>query len=76
MGYTQLVFELDTKNKCEIKTSNCKEIENKYYKITANKNGSLEILDKESNKTYKNQAVIEDNGDDGDSYNYSPPRKD
>ncbi|WP_236875952.1 hypothetical protein, partial [Clostridioides difficile] len=42
---------------------NCKEIENKYYKITANKNGSLEILDKESNKTYKNQAVIEDNGD-------------
>lgn len=76
MGYTQLVFELDTKNQCEVKTSNYKEIENKYYKITANENGSVEILDKESNKTYKNQAVIEDNGDDGDSYNYSPPRKD
>ncbi len=37
MGYTQLVFELDTKNKCKVKTSNFKEIENKYYKITANK---------------------------------------
>lgn len=76
MGYTQLVFELDTKNQFEVKVSSSKEIENKYYKITANKNGSVEILDKESNKIYKNQAVIEDNGDDGDSYNYSPPRED
>lgn len=76
MGYTQLVFELDTKNQFEIKISNSKEIENKYYKITANENGSVEILDKESNRIYKNQAVIEDNGDDGDSYNYSPPIED
>lgn len=76
LGYTQLVFELNKKNKCEVEVSNSKEIENKYYKIIANNNGSVDILDKLSNKVYKKQGVIEDNGDDGDSYNYSPPRKD
>lgn len=76
LGYTQLVFELKKENDCELESSNSKEIENKYYKITANNNGSVDILDKLSNKVYKNQAVIQDNGDDGDSYNYSPPRGD
>lgn len=77
MGYTQLVFELNKRDICKV--SECEknnEIENKYYKIIANENGSVDILDKTSNKLYKNQAVLEDNGDDGDSYNYSPPRKD
>lgn len=76
LGYTQLVFELNKKNDCKVEASNSKEIENKYYKIIANDNGSVDILDKLSNKVYKNQAVIQDNGDDGDSYNYSPPRGD
>ena len=77
MGYTQLVLELNKKNSCKIrKCTDNSEIENKYYRIIANENGSVDILDKSSNKLYKNQAVIEDNGDDGDSYNYSPPRKD
>ena len=76
MGYTQLVFELNKKNDCTIDKVNSNEIENKYYKIIANNNGSIDILDKTSNKLYKNQAIIEDNGDDGDSYNYSPPRND
>lgn len=76
LGYTQLAFELNKKNQCEIEKDESNEIENRYYKIVANSNGSIDILDKASNKIYKNQAVIEDNGDDGDSYNYSPPRKD
>lgn len=76
MGYTQLVFELNKKNDCNLEKVTSNEIENKYYKIIANNNGSIDILDKTSNKLYKNQAIIEDNGDDGDSYNYSPPRND
>jgi len=76
MGYTQLVFELNKKNECAIEKSNTNEIENKYYKVIANDNGSIDILDKTSNRLYKNQGIIEENGDDGDSYNYSPPRKD
>lgn len=76
-GYMQVVLKLNEKNPCIIKndTKNNK-IENEFYKITANDNGSIDIFDKTANKLYKNQAVFEDNGDDGDSYNYSPPRKD
>lgn len=77
MGYTQLVFELNKRNSCNVRECiEDNEIENEYYKITANENGSVDILDKISNRVYKDQAVLEDNGDDGDSYNYSPPRKD
>lgn len=76
VGYTQVVFELNKPNKCKIKKENSNEIENKYYKITSNENGSINIYDKISHILYENQAVFEDNGDDGDSYNYSPPRKD
>ncbi|WEV39632.1 alpha-mannosidase [Lactobacillus sp. ESL0684] len=51
-------------------------IENDFYKIKANQDGSLDILDKLNNYNYRNQAIIEENGDDGDSYNYSPPEDD
>ena len=76
VGYCQVVFELNKKNKLSVKEIKQNIIENKYYKISANENGSVDILDKISNKLYSNQAVLEENGDDGDSYNYSPPRKD
>ena len=51
-------------------------IENEFYKIQVNAEHSVDILDKQLNKWYKNQAILEENGDDGDSFNYSPPRKD
>ena len=51
-------------------------LENEFYSITIAENGSLTILDKENNKTYNNQGILVENGDDGDSFNYSPPRKD
>lgn len=76
VGYCQVVFELNKKNKLSIEEHKDNIIENKYYKISANENGSIDILDKSSNRLYSNQAILEENGDDGDSYNYSPPRKD
>ena len=36
----------------------------------------LDIYDKLADYHYKNQAVLVENGDDGDSFNYSPPRQD
>lgn len=51
-------------------------IENEFYRITVNADGSLAILDKRNQHLYQHQAVIEENGDDGDSYNYSPAKKD
>ena len=53
-----------------------KMIENEFYRIEVNDDGSLNILDKSNQYLYQNQAILEENGDDGDSYNYSPPRKD
>lgn len=51
-------------------------IENEFYQITVNNDGSLNILDKLNNHLYQKQAIIEENGDDGDSYNYSPAKRD
>lgn len=56
-------------------TSENNTIENEYYKITVNKNGTVDILDKKSTKTYKNILIIEEGSDDGDEYNYSPAEK-
>ena len=52
------------------------QIENEYYQISVNADGSLNILDKLNGKLYPNQAILEENGDGGDSYNYSPAKKD
>lgn len=54
----------------------CEYLENKFYKVTINEDGSFNVLDKESQKEYKNQGVLVENGDDGDSFNYSIPRQD
>lgn len=56
--------------------SNGNRIENEYYVIEVQTNGALTITDKDSGRVYHDQMVFEDNGDDGDSYNYSPPERD
>ncbi len=43
-------------------------IENKYYKITFNKNGSINIKDKENGFVFKNLLLFEDEEDCGDEY--------
>lgn len=74
LGYVQYGFDLTEENEQELQSLSC--LENEYYKITINQNGSLDIFDKAANYTYTNQAVLVENGDDGDSFNYSPPRQD
>ena len=49
-------------------------IENKYYRVTANKNGTVNIFDKEKKAVYKNCLKFEETGDAGDEYNFSPPK--
>lgn len=76
IGYCQVTFELNKKNNTSMKEIQGNMIENKYYKVICNDNGAINILDKISNRLYLNQAVLEENGDGGDSYNYSPAIKD
>ena len=49
---------------------------NERIEVKFNKNGSFNLYDKKSNKEYSNLHVIEDIGDEGDEYNYSPPKND
>ena len=74
LGYVQYTLDIENDSHKEMEEKSL--LENDYYAITVEKDGSLTILDKKCNKTYKNQAILVENGDDGDSFNYSPPRKD
>lgn len=76
LGYTQLTLDIDGNSHKKIAEIQQNTIENSYYKITVNSNGSLDIFEKQSATLFKNQAIIEDNGDNGDSFNYSPPEQD
>ena len=76
IGYTQLTIDLKGDSSVPLQAASNTMIENEYYQITINPNGSLDILDKANDILYKNQGIIEENGDDGDSFNYSPPVKD
>ena len=51
-------------------------LENEAYRIDVNADGSLRVLDKASGLTYDHEAVIAENGDDGDSFNSSPSHHD
>lgn len=74
LGYVQ--YSINPNDKGSIPIKNVDHMENEFYTISVAENGSLTVLDKENNMQYKNQAILVENGDDGDSFNYSPPRKD
>ena len=48
-------------------------LENENLKVTVNANGTFDILDKNSNKTYENLHYFEDAGDVGNYWAYYPP---
>lgn len=73
-GYSQYTIDLNEQSNDELK--DLTSLENEFYQITVNKQGSIDVYDKIANYHYDNQAVLVENGDDGDSFNYSPPRID
>jgi alpha-mannosidase len=72
MGYSIFYFQETNVNpsKSKIKISK-NSIENEFYKITVNKNGSLRILNKLTKESFNNFNMFEDTEDDGDEYTYS-----
>ncbi len=73
-GYAQLSVELAQTSKDELHTID--HLENEHYRIDVNADGSLRVTDKATGFVYDHEAILEENGDDGDSFNYSPPRSD
>ncbi|WES69853.1 mannosylglycerate hydrolase [Superficieibacter sp. HKU1] len=51
-------------------------LENDYWRISFNDDGTLRMADKESGLVYDRVLEFEDGSDDGDEYDYSPLRKD
>ncbi len=47
-------------------------IDTDYYRITVNDNGTLNIYDKRLRRLFKEVLYLEDAGDDGDEYDFSP----
>lgn len=76
MGYTSWHLDFSANGESETRCDNLSSIENAFYRIDVEKNGLLTITHKPSGKRYERQMLLVENGDDGDSYNYSPPRKD
>lgn len=68
------VVNTETINASTIK--NIDGMENEYLKIIINTNGSLTVTNKETSSTYDKVHIFEESGDDGDEYNYSPPKDD
>ncbi len=74
LGYE--VFELRMVDTAKSMTSDLAHqgtttLENKFYKLVFNADGSFNLLDKETKQEYKNLGIIEDMGDWGDEYDYS-----
>lgn len=47
-------------------------LENEFYTVLVNENGTLQIKDKMNELSYDNVLLIEEGSDDGDEYDYSP----
>jgi mannosylglycerate hydrolase len=48
-------------------------LENEYYRVAIQSNGTLDVVDKTSGFIYRGLGFFEDSGDSGDEYNYNPP---
>lgn len=71
MGYkTYLIKESEFMIEKEYEAVN--KIDNDFYEIEVKENGTLKILDKKMNKTFDNVLLMENGGDEGDEYDFSP----
>jgi len=76
LGYTSWHLDFSANGESKTASDNLPFIENTHYRIDVEENGLLTITDKHSGKRYERQMLLVENGDDGDAYNYSPPRDD
>jgi Alpha-mannosidase len=76
LGYTRWYLDFEANGSSQRVTDNTPVIENAFYRIEVEENGMLTIQHKATGKRYERQMLLVENGDDGDSYNYSPPRDD
>ncbi|SFP86634.1 glycoside hydrolase family 38 C-terminal domain-containing protein [Enterovibrio norvegicus] len=76
LGFTSLVIqEVAEKDALVLPTVLGKHIENDRYRIDY-QNGELNLTDKQTGQHWPQAFTLRDGGDDGDTYDYSPPEND
>lgn len=71
MGYkTYFIVEAEQEMIHTIQSKN--EVETDFYRVSVNQNGTLSIFDKQTGKNFNRVLLLENGGDDGDEYDYSP----
>lgn len=75
MGYATLRLEPGVTGKqCQAPEQDASRLENRFWRITVNANGTVRLEDKQSGLTYDQVFELEESSDDGDEYDYSPAR--
>ncbi|EOI5728522.1 mannosylglycerate hydrolase [Cronobacter malonaticus] len=74
MGYTRLRLESGVAGHQLSSRHNASLLENRFWRITVNANGTLRLEDKQRGLTYDQVFEFEESSDDGDEYDYSPAR--
>ncbi|MFI2958825.1 MULTISPECIES: mannosylglycerate hydrolase [Priestia] len=72
MGYKTYFVVPSEQDSIQNQCQQVKEIETEFYHITANKNGTINLFDKQLNQLFNNVLLLENGGDDGDEYDFSP----
>ncbi|WP_417696413.1 mannosylglycerate hydrolase [Psychromonas sp.] len=76
MGFTALHITANKQGAVQVAAeAEANVLENSFYKITVNNDGTLAIFDKKTEQTFEQVLRLEDGSDDGDEYDYSPSRK-
>ncbi|MEZ9340467.1 mannosylglycerate hydrolase [Vibrio splendidus] len=75
MGFTTLHIQGNEKGAVKVAEQNDYLLENEYYRINVNDNGTLTIFDIETEQVFDQVLRLEDGSDDGDEYDYSPSRQ-
>ncbi|MEH6453834.1 MAG: glycoside hydrolase family 38 C-terminal domain-containing protein [Psychromonas sp.] len=76
MGFTTFHVQANQKGSLKVAQPQADNVlENSFYKITVNSDGTLAIFDKQTEQEFEQVLRLEDGSDDGDEYDYSPSRK-
>ncbi len=76
MGYRIFYVEATESTTQLLSKVSATHLENKFFRISFNQNGTINIFNKELQKEFENILLLENSGDDGDEYDYSPPKQD
>jgi mannosylglycerate hydrolase len=71
MGY-KTYFVVNAENTMANSLASKETVETDYYKVSVNPNGTLKIWDKLLEKEFNHVLLLENGGDDGDEYDFSP----